>query len=300
MPFLANKPARFQDAILMLSGAEKSTSRNSDSGPLRLAIAGLGAIGLEVAARIDAGAVDGIRLAAVSAHDREKAAAKLNDFSTVPDVVALNELVERADVIVECVPASLFLDVARPAIERGRIFIPLSVGVLLDHLDLVEQARQTGARIIVPTGALLGLDAVKAVAEGDVEAIRMVTRKPPAGLKGAPYLVQQGISVDGLDEAKKVFAGSAREAARGFPANVNVAAALALAGIGPERTQVEIWADPAVTRNTHTILVEADASNFTMTIENVPTQENPPTGKITALSVIATLRRLTEPLVVGT
>ncbi len=276
------------------------SSEFSEGEPLRLAIAGLGAIGLEVASRVDVGAVDGIVLSAVCARDRDKAAGKLKDFSTVPDIVPLNELAEHADIVVECAPASLFLDIARPAIERGRIFIPLSAGVLLDHMDLVEKARKTGARIIVPTGALLGLDAVKAVAEGDVKAIRMVTRKPPAGLKGAPYLVEQGISVDGLEEAKKVFAGSARQAARGFPANVNVAAALALAGIGPERTQVEIWADPAVTRNTHTIIVEADASNFTMTIENVPTQENPPTGKITALSVIATLRRLTEPLVVGT
>ena len=300
MARLADKRARAQDVILTQSGTEKLSSESSGSEPLRLAIAGLGAIGMEVAGRIDAGAVDGIVLTAVSARDREKAAGNLKDFNTVPEIVSLNELAERAEIIVECSPASLFLEIARPAIERGRIFIPLSVGVLLDHMDLVEQARQTGARIIVPTGALLGLDAVKAVAEGDVKAIRMVTRKPPAGLKGAPYLVEHGISVDGLEEAKKVFAGSAREAARGFPANVNVAAALALAGIGPDRTEVEIWADPAVTRNIHTIIVEADASNFSMTIENVPTQENPPTGKITALSVIATLRRLTEPLVVGT
>ena len=300
MARLADKPARFQDVILTHPNTEKSSSQSPSSGPLRLAIAGLGAIGMEVASRIEAGAVAGITLTAVSALDREKAARKLKAFSAVPKIVALNELAEYADVIVECAPVSLFLEVVRPAIERGRIFIPLSVGVLLDHMDLVERARQTGARIIVPTGALLGLDAVKAVAEGHVTAIRMVTRKPPAGLKGAPYLVEQNISVDGLEEAKKVFTGSARQAARGFPANVNVAAALALAGIGPERTEVEIWADPAVTRNTHTILVEADASNFSMTIENVPTQENPPTGKITPLSVIATLRRLTEPLVVGT
>jgi aspartate dehydrogenase len=300
MARLADKPARIQDVILTQSGTELMSCKSSNRGPLRLAIAGLGAIGLEVASRVDAGAVAGITLSAVCARDRDRAAGKLKDFRTVPEIVSPDELAEHTDIVVECAPASLFVDIARPAIERGRVFMPLSVGVLLDHMDLVEQARQTGARIIVPTGALLGLDAVKAVAEGDVKAIRMVTRKPPAGLKGAPYLMEQGISVDGLEEAKKVFAGSAREAARGFPANVNVAAALALAGIGPERTQVEIWADPAVTRNTHTIIVEADASNFTMTIENVPTEENPPTGKITALSVIATLRRLTEPLVVGT
>ena len=105
--------------------------------------------------------------------------------------------------------------------------------------------------------------------------------------------------MDGLKEPLRVFAGSAREAIKGFPANVNVAVALSLAGIGPDRTQVEIWADPGVTRNTHTIIVTSDASDLTMTIENVPSLENPRTGRITGLSVLAALRRLTAPLVIG-
>ena len=132
--------------------------------------------------------------------------------------------------------------------------MPLSVGALLDHMPLIELARETGAKIIVPTGALLGLDAVRAAAEGHISSARIITRKPPAGLAGAPLLVKQGLSVEGLKEPLRVFAGSAREAIAGFPANVNVAVALSLAGIGPDRTQVEIWADPGVTRNTHTII----------------------------------------------
>ncbi len=96
-----------------------------------------------------------------------------------------------------------------------------------------------------------------------------------------------------------MFAGSAREGARGFPANVNVAAALSLAGIGADRTRLEIWADPGVSRNTHRIVVEADSARFEMTIENVPSEANPRTGKITALSVIAALRALTATLKVG-
>ena len=103
----------------------------------------------------------------------------------------------------------------------------------------------------------------------------------------------------GLKEPLKVFDGSAREGARGFPTNVNVAAALSLAGIGPDRTRLEIWADPGVTRNTHTITVDADTARFTMTIENIPS-ENPKTGKIVALSVLAALRKLSAPLRVGT
>ena len=97
----------------------------------------------------------------------------------------------------------------------------------------------------MPTGALLGLDAVRATAEGKITSATIVTRKPPAGLAGAPLLVAKGLSVDGLKAPLRVFAGSAREAIAGFPANVNVAVALSLAGIGPDRTQVEMWADPA-------------------------------------------------------
>ena len=127
----------------------------------------------------------------------------------------------------------------------------------------------------------------------------MITRKPPVGLRGAPYLEANGISVEGLNAAKQVFRGTAREAAAGFPANVNVAAALSLAGIGPDRTMVEIWADPGIDRNCHAIEVDSDSAHFTLTIDNVPS-ENPKTGRITALSVVAALRKLHSPLRVGT
>ncbi len=116
---------------------------------------------------------------------------------------------------------------------------------------------------------------MRATAEGKIASVKIVTRKPPAGLAGAPLLVERGISVDGLKEPLRVFEGSAREAIAGFPANVNVAVALSLAGIGPDQTRVEIWADPGVTRNTHTIIVKSDSSDLTMTIENIPSEENP-------------------------
>jgi aspartate dehydrogenase len=214
-------------------------------------------------------------------------------------VVPLSALAALAEVVVECAPAAVFREIAEPALRAGRIFMPVSVGQLLEQGELIDLAERTGARIIVPTGALLGLDAVRAAAEGEIRSITMVTRKPPRGLVGAPYLERHGIDLEGLNEPLKIFEGSAREGARGFPANVNVAAALSLAGIGPERTRLEIWADPHITRNTHRIVVEAEAARFEMQIENVPTEENPRTGKITALSVIAALRRLTATLCVG-
>jgi aspartate dehydrogenase len=174
------------------------------------------------------------------------------------------------------------------------------VVALLEHWSLVELAQASGARIVVPSGALLGLDAVRAASEGRIDAVCMVTRKPPRGLAGAPYLKEHGIDVSNLDAPLKVFEGTARDGAAGFPANLNVAAALGLAGIGPDATRLEIWADPTVKRNTHHITVEADSARFELSIENVPTEENPRTGRLVAHSVVATLRRLTAPLTVGT
>jgi aspartate dehydrogenase len=264
-----------------------------------VAIAGLGAIGLRVARALDSGSLPGLRLVAVSARDHAGAAVKLGDFGSKPDVVGLGDLAARAEVVVECTPAAVFPEVAGPAIEQGRLLMPLSVGALLGRMDLVERAAETGARIVVPTGALIGLDTVRAMAEGEIGRVTLETRKPPGGLSGAPYLVENGIDITELKEPKQVFHGTAREAAKGFPANVNVAAALALAGIGPDRTEVTIWADPWVNRNVQTVTIESDSGEATMTMRNVPSAENPKTGRIVAQSVLATLRRMTAPLVAG-
>lgn len=267
--------------------------------PLTLAVAGLGAIGMKVARAVDRGEVAGVRLVAVSAHDRERAAQRCADFSEPPAVVPLDALAELADVIVECAPARVFADVAKPAIAAGRCLMPLSVGALLDHMDLVDEARTTGARIIVPTGALIGLDTVRAMAVGSIVSARLETRKPPCGLAGAPHLIDNGIEVDGLTTPLCVFSGSARAAAKGFPANVNVAAALALAGIGPDRTEVQVWADPTIDRNIQSVTIVSDSGEATMTMNNVPSGENPRTGRIVANSVIAALLRLRAPLTAG-
>jgi aspartate dehydrogenase len=223
----------------------------------------------------------------------------LDDFRAPPRLVTLQDLAA-ADIVVEAAPAAVFEQIAAAAIEAGRIFVPASVGALLPRMHLVERAQATGARIVVPTGALLGLDAVRAAAEGPVESVTLESRKPPRGLAGAPYLVEHHIDVRDITAPKLVFRGNALDAAAGFPANVNVAAALALAGVGPMRTMVEIWADPGIDRNTHTIRVEAQAARFTMRIENVPSEENPRTGQITALSMLACLRGLVSTLKVGT
>jgi aspartate dehydrogenase len=266
---------------------------------LTVAVAGMGAIGFHVARVLDDG-IPGLKLVAVASRDRAKVEGQMSDFAAPPAVCDVGELPDHADVIVEAAPASVFDAIADPAVRAGRLFIPSSVGQLLRREDLGPLAAQTGARIIIPTGALLGLDAVRAAAEGNIQSVTIETRKPPGGLAGAPYLIENDINVVGLNGPVRVFKGTARDGARGFPANVNVAAALSLAGIGADKTMLEIWADPEVTRNTHTIRLEADSVRLTMKIENVPSEENLKTGKLTPLSVIATLRGLVSPIKVGT
>ena len=267
-------------------------------GQYRIGLAGLGAIGQAVARGLDAG-IPGCNLTAAAGRDEAKARSFAAGLAHPVRIVPLAALAEHADIVVECAPAALLAQIGEPVLAAGKQLVVLSAGALLEHPQLEALARRHGGQIIVPTGALIGLDAVVAAAEGTIHSVRMVTRKPIAGLLGAPFLRENNIDISALTAPLKLFSGSAREAAKGFPANLNVAVALSLAGIGPDRTMLEIWADPGVTRNTHRIEVDADSARFSMTIENVPS-ENPRTGRITALSVIALLRKLTAPLRVGT
>jgi aspartate dehydrogenase len=264
----------------------------------RVAIAGLGPIGSRVAKALDRG-IDGLTLAAVSATNIEKHRGWLDKLGKPPVALPIEALADAADIVVECAPSRLVRSIVAPVVSRGKTAVVLSVGALLENEDLIALAKQKGGQIVVPTGALVGLDAMTAAAVGTIHSVQMVTRKPLKGLEGAPYLIEHNIEIADIKTALKIFDGTARQAAKGFPANLNVAVALSLAGIGADRTRVEIWADPTVTRNTHRIEVDSDSARFSMMIENIPS-ENPKTGLITALSVIACLRKLNAPLRVGT
>ncbi|MBV9348902.1 MAG: DUF108 domain-containing protein, partial [Pseudolabrys sp.] len=199
----------------------------SGSKTLRVGIAGLGAVGLDVAKRLLEG-IPGLMLAAVAVRDAGKARKSLPQIGDAVALRSIATLADDCDIVVECLPPALFREIATSVIDKGRVFMPLSVAQLLENWDLVDRAKQKGARIVVPTGALLGLDAVRAAAESGIKSVTMITRKPPAGLEGAPHLVKNDISVKNLSQPLKVFDGSARDGAKGFPANVNVAAALSL------------------------------------------------------------------------
>jgi aspartate dehydrogenase len=275
--------------------ADSSDSKRDNQ---RVAVVGLGPIGRKVVEALDKG-IDGLVLAAVSVQDPAKHRDFLAGLSKPPAILPIDGLADIADLVIECAPAKLVRSIVAPFVSRGKTAVVLSAGALLENEDLIALAKQNGGQIVVPTGALIGLDAMTAAAEGNILSVRMVTRKPVKGLVGAPYLVANKIDIEGITEPLRVFEGTAREAAKGFPANLNVAVALSLAGLGPDRTRLEIWADPALTRNVHRMEVDSDSARFSMSIENIPS-ENPKTGRITALSVIAYLRKQRSALRVGT
>jgi aspartate dehydrogenase len=240
-----------------------------------------------------------IERVAVAVQNPAKHRAFLDGLASKPALLPIEGLADVADMVIECAPSSLLRAIVAPFVRAGKTAMVLSAGALLENEDLIALAKAHGGQIVVPTGALIGLDAVTAAAEGEIRAVRMVTRKPVRGLAGAPYIVANNIDIESITEPLKIFDGTAREAAKGFPANLNVAVALSLAGIGADRTTLQIWADPALTRNVHRVEVDADSASFSMTIENIPS-ENPKTGRITALSAIAWLRKQRAALRVGT
>ncbi len=265
---------------------------------LRVGLGGLGAVGMPIAKWLNKG-VEGLELVAISANNVSKARKSVSSFLPPPEIVELDELAGLADVIVECAPPEHFDKIAHSSLKLGRIFLPLSVTSLLGREDYFNLARKNGSRIIVPSGAMVGLDAVRAASYGSIKSVTMKTRKPPKSLKDAKFVKEKKINLNSLEKAKRLFKGSVREAAHLFPANVNITVALAFAGIGPDLTKYEIWADPKVDRNCHKIIVDSNSTYFEISISGIPTQRTPGTGKLTPLSVMSTLEGLVAPFKVG-
>ena len=257
---------------------------------LKIGIVGMGVIGRRVADALTRG-IPGTTLVGVSV--RRPATA------TGYPVLALDQLIERADLIVEAATQAALREFGPAVLSAGKHLMVLSVGALVGVLDgWAALAEKHGCRILVPSGAIAGLDGVKGAREGAITSVTMETRKPPRGLAGAPYIEQQRIDLDRIATETLIFEGPATEAVRGFPANVNVVAALSLAGIGPERTRIKIYAVPGQERNQHRITVEGEFGTLRIEVENVPS-ENPRTGRLSYLSAIAMLRELGAAVQVG-
>lgn len=273
---------------------------------LTVGIAGLGNIGTEVARWLVAdaaagapsgisdapagvlGTCSGLRLAAAAGRDPEAVAAKLAALGADARAVALHELIDHCEVLVDCLAPEASARLLDACVESGRIIVPVSACVLLLNPDLLARARRAGTRVIVPSGAVAGLDALRAAALGELRAVRVKTRKPPAGLDSEAGAAPQ-----------KLFEGNALDACRAWPRNVNIAATLALAGLGGERTEVQIWSDPTLSRNVHEIEIDSDTTSIRLQIENRPSAANPRSSALTAQSVCAELRGLVDPVRLG-
>jgi len=267
---------------------------------LKVGIVGVGTIGSEICRAIDSGVVQA-RLVGITDIDPVTARTLAESLKRAVPVMALADLIDASDLVVEAVSKGAAAAIIRETLASSKDIMVMSVGGLLDCLDeALNLAKRQGGRIYVPSGAIAGLDAIKGAMAGRVSKVTLTTRKPPRGLEGAPYVVEKRIDLKGLKEPTAIFSGSASEAVSAFPANINVAAALSLAGIGPDKTEVRIIADPTSDKNIHEIEAEGDFGKLFVRMENVPSPTNPKTSFMAALSAIGLLRRITTSLVVGT
>ena len=255
---------------------------------LQIGIAGCGTIGTGIARAIEAGRIP----AALSGlHNRTPARAEAlaGLLSPSPPVLDLLRLVRASDLVVEAATGASLEEIVPVCLrERKDVFV-ISVGGLLGHEEWFREAETRGCNILITSGAIAGLDGVRGAAVGRVESVTLTTRKPPRGLAGAPYVVENKIDLEALMEETLIFQGTAREACRAFPSNVNVSAALSLAGIGPDRTHVRVIAVPGGTFNQHRIEVAGEFGRLAVEIENVPSATNPRTGLLSIYSSIAML-----------
>ncbi|MGA1874661.1 MAG: aspartate dehydrogenase [bacterium] len=265
----------------------------------KIGVIGCGTIGTQICLAIDQGKVTS-QLAGVADIDVSKAQELIRQLQKPCPILDWPDLISQADLIVEAAGQRVVPQLIEMVLTQAKEVLVMSVGGLLSLDSLEERFRNSGSRLYVPSGAIAGLDAIKAARLGGLQAVTLTTRKPPRGLKGAPYCEERGIDLESLDRETVVFEGSAREAAGYFPKNINVAAALSLAGLGPDKTRVRIIADPHVTTNSHEIEAIGQAGRVLTRTVNVPSAFNPKTSYLAALSGIATLQGIVNPVKVGT
>ncbi|RQW80011.1 MAG: aspartate dehydrogenase [Methanothrix sp.] len=269
--------------------------------PLKIGLVGCGAIGSEIARAIDNGRISA-DLVAICDHNPETAKSLIDRLEKKPIKAKLEELVSLSDVVVEAASQRAVPAIARAALAKGKNLMIMSVGALMDgdfFQEVQDLASKNNSRVFLPSGAIAGLDGLKSASIGTIERISLTTTKNPKGLEGAPYILLQKIDLRALTQAAVVFEGAASEAVRGFPANVNVAATLSLAARGVP-VHVKIVADPNIHVNRHEIVVEGEFGKIFTKVENVPSPSNPKTSYLAALSAIATLRSIVDPVKIGT
>jgi len=263
---------------------------------MKVGIIGCGTIGSEIAKAILH--IPNLELISLCDVDRNKAERLSLLLPEKPSIDSLSELISRVDLAIESASQEVAKIALPLAIEKEKDIMIMSVGSLLGKEELLACAEKKGIKVYLPSGAIAGIDGLKAASCANVEKVTLVTRKPPLALKGAPYL--KDIDLSEIKEEKVVFSGTAEEAIKGFPANINVAATLSLAGIGIKRTEVRIVADPKITRNIHEIEIIGGSGRILIRCENLPSPTNPKTSYLASLSAIALLKQIASSVKIGT
>ena len=269
---------------------------------LKIGVIGCGAIGARICEAVDNGIINA-RLVAIHDRSMEHCERLMAYLKNKPVISSAAELILNSDIVVECASQAAVRELGLSVLEAGKDMMVLSVGAFLDSgllQEFVQAAGKNNCKIYIPTGAIAGIDGLRSASVAPVKSVLLSTTKSPAGLRGAPLIIEQNIDIDSFQEKTLIFEGKASDAVKAFPANVNVAASLSLAGIGAERTMVKVFVDPCASRNIHEISVEGDFGKFTCRIENLPSPDNPKTSLLAALSAVAALKKITEPLQIGT
>jgi aspartate dehydrogenase len=271
---------------------------------VRVGVLGAGTIARLILEHIRRGDLAGVEVTAILARKSSARAAALASEYGVVLVHDLSSLVDKSpDVVVEAASHDAVRESCMPLLERGIGVIVLSAGALADDAlrwKLESAAEKSGAYLYVPSGGIGGLDALKAACVAGVDAVTITVMKPPAAWKNIPYVEERKIDLDRLREPTTLFEGPARDGVPLFPANVNIAAVLSMAGIGFDRTKLKVVAHPGLTRNTHLIEIDGVSGSITVKLENVPAPENPKTAWLACYSALAALKLAKSAVRYGT
>lgn len=277
---------------------------------LKVGLIGCGAIGTVLIKAISEGKAGDIKLIGIYDTLPEaltKAKRVVTDLNLKKVIVTSDSTIllenPNIDLIIEAASKKAVKDLGESILMSGKDLVIMSVGALVDF-DLFDRlsrvAKKMNKNIYLPSGAICGLDGLKAAATATLKEVTLITRKNPKGLEGAPYVIKNNIKLSEITKPTVLFEGSAEEAIKGFPKNLNVAASLSLAGIGPIETKVKMIADPTINRNVHEIVVKGDFGVLKTRTENVVCPDNPKTSYLASLSAVRTLKKLTEHIQIGT
>lgn len=273
---------------------------------MKAGLIGCGFIGETLANAIDKEMRGYIELRVIYDLIRERAESLSGRLSVAPRIAqGLGDIVSDPEIelVLEAASQEVAKTIVPEALAAGKHVMIMSVGALAD-IRLYDKIRETSARtktrVHIPSGAIGGLDWIKAASTVGLDKVTITSRKPPKALEGAPYVVRNNVDLESIKEPTQIYEGPASDASTSFPANVNVAVALSLAGIGSERTLVRVIADPTVQRNIHEISAEGAAGNITVRVENLPSPANPKTSWVAALSAVQKLKEIAESISLGT